>query len=611
MEIVEELVSGRRPPSPPADDAYELITDFYIGDRDEIEPGNLEWMFETYFQLVVDHAAAIESTSRGLASAVYRIGTFGERLGDRVAAIERAYEALDGVVADVDKLRYQRALFYVREAEDDKTSDSARQTALRKAFETLAALSLSSDEARARQARARIATLHFEHGNYKSALDAYRGYVADWPSGEATWLATLRIGQAQEAMGDWQGASDTYRHAAQRFVSPAPAAVMANILAARASESLARFDQALDHYVAAAGAWDDDFGARYAIPPAAVITHSEIVERMDNLTLSLRFPEGVLLESGRRLIDREQWLDAYGLLRDLINAHPTSPLRQEAQYLAHVAQLEHAFDTADVESAQSDESAAAEMLQALSGEPWTPAAGAASLAVAAIVGKAGYEDRAWSLTRAALESWHRNQVGYYAQPTMARRADSTLVADVTAIRDLIFLPLGGDIYDHEQARWNAFDWPDTMPKYVIVNPDMTVTLGNGRTTQVMVSSQPPNLENVLFMSTEHLGFLFNILSRLGGTETRPPRAIMETPNQPIGASIGILTLWKEFFPARPGHWGGWVLTSYPQIGRIEFLGEQHARAKTAVTIGYSGCTVHLEKQAGRWVVQRLSNFWIT
>ena len=86
---------------------------------------------------------------------------------------------------------------------------------------------------------------------------------------------------------------------------------------------------------------------------------------------------------------------------------------------------------------------------------------------------------------------------------------------------------------------------------------------------------------------------------------------METPNQPIGASVEILAQWKEFFPARPGHWGGWELKSYPQIGQIYFLDEERTRAKTAVTIGYSGCVVHLQKQEGRWVMVRLSHFWIT
>lgn len=105
--------------------------------------------------------------------------------------------------------------------------------------------------------------------------------------------------------------------------------------------------------------------------------------------------------------------------------------------------------------------------------------------------------------------------------------------------------------------------------------------------------------------------LYEILRRLGGTKTREPRAVMETPNQPIGPSLEILALWKKFFPARQGHWGGWVLRSYPIITRIEFLDEAHTRAAARVTIGYSGCVVVLEKRGDDWIAASLTGFWIT
>jgi len=86
---------------------------------------------------------------------------------------------------------------------------------------------------------------------------------------------------------------------------------------------------------------------------------------------------------------------------------------------------------------------------------------------------------------------------------------------------------------------------------------------------------------------------------------------MQTPNQPVGASLDILALWNKFFAARPGHWGGWELETYPVITRLEFTDAARTRAEAAVTIGYSGATVVLEKTAGRWVAVRLTNHWIT
>lgn len=613
LGIVEELESGRWPPSQHVRTAARLVIDFFVSDRDEFEPGNLERMLETYLDFTIDHASVLDEVPNagGLGTALYRIGTLSERLGNRVAGIEAAYDALAATIEDIEPLLYRKVGFYIGEVRDADVNDPGREPLIRKAFVTLATLSRSPNDTYARKARATIASLHFYLGNYESAIDAYRSYLSESPESDWAWVATLRIGQAQEAMGDWESAVATYRDAARDFPSPAPAAVLANTLAARASESLHRFDRALDHYGAAAAAWDDDFGPRYSIAPSALITHADLTNRIADLAASARFPEGTLLEGGRRLLNEERWREAHSLLEALINAHPTSPLVHEARYLANRSQLERAFEIADVESAQSDEPKASEHLAALSQKPWDPAVGAAGLAVAAILGKAGYADRAWSLTRETLNEWRAHQAGYYARIAPATANDESLRSDVAAIRNILFQPLGGEIYEHERARWNAFDWPDVMPSFLIVNPDMPVKLANGRTLQVLVPQALPELDNVLFMTGEHLRFLYSILGRLGGTETRPPRAIMETPNQPIGASVEILALWKEFFPARPGHWGGWVLGSYPAIGQIEFLDEKPTRAKVGVTIGYSGCTVHLEKREGNWAVVRLSSFWIT
>ena len=86
---------------------------------------------------------------------------------------------------------------------------------------------------------------------------------------------------------------------------------------------------------------------------------------------------------------------------------------------------------------------------------------------------------------------------------------------------------------------------------------------------------------------------------------------METPNQPVGESMNILALWNEFFPARPGHWGGFEFTSYPRLTRIRFLDAARTRAAADVTIGYSGATVVLEKRGTTWTPVKLTNEWIT
>jgi len=102
-----------------------------------------------------------------------------------------------------------------------------------------------------------------------------------------------------------------------------------------------------------------------------------------------------------------------------------------------------------------------------------------------------------------------------------------------------------------------------------------------------------------------------MIVRLGGTKRREPTQIMETPNQPVGDSVRIVALWARFFPARPGHWGGWELETYPVIDEIHFTNAERTRASAKVTIGYSGATVELEKEGGAWLARRLTNRWIT
>jgi hypothetical protein len=86
---------------------------------------------------------------------------------------------------------------------------------------------------------------------------------------------------------------------------------------------------------------------------------------------------------------------------------------------------------------------------------------------------------------------------------------------------------------------------------------------------------------------------------------------METPNQPIGPSLDILGFWNTFFAARAGHWGGWVLETFPIVTEIEFLNPERTKAAARVTVGYSGATVLLEKQGQTWRATALVNKWIT
>jgi hypothetical protein len=258
-----------------------------------------------------------------------------------------------------------------------------------------------------------------------------------------------------------------------------------------------------------------------------------------------------------------------------------------------------ALDLADADRA-SDDGAAMRALDSLGHEPLDFAVTAAKIAKASLLRNAGGTDAGSSMMQ-PLDEWHAQQ-----RMTTPR---NPLERDVADIRGVVFLPKGGGVFG--SSGWNAFDWPGVSPPFLIVKPDVRVKLANGEILQVMVKQPVRTDSKVIFLDTEQLGLLRATMVRLGGSRTRVPTGVMETPNQPLGPAIDILPLWRKFFPARPGHWGGWDLETYPVITEIAFIDAARTRAEVAVTIGYSGATVVIEKEGSAWTAKRLINQWIT
>ena len=47
------------------------------------------------------------------------------------------------------------------------------------------------------------------------------------------------------------------------------------------------------------------------------------------------------------------------------------------------------------------------------------------------------------------------------------------------------------------------------------------------------------------------------------------------------------------------------------ITEIHFTNAARTKASAKVTIGYSGATVEMDKEGGKWIARRLTNRWIT
>lgn len=308
-----------------------------------------------------------------------------------------------------------------------------------------------------------------------------------------------------------------------------------------------------------------------------------------------------MLERGRTLLARGRHDEALAELQRLAAQHPRSPAAVRGRELAHHARLERALQAAAVDRPDRDEARALKELEALAREPHDFAVTAAKIARASLLLKRAEAAEAETSLTDALKEWHASQ-------RMTKPANG-LEDDVAEIRRVVFLPQGGEIY--ATARWNAFTWPARSPAFTVVNSDILVKLHDGGTTRVTLVQTFPRAERVLFFDTSQIALLEKMIVTLGGTKRREPRQIMETPNQPVGDSMQILGLWNKLFPARPGHWGGWELETYPVITEIQFTDAERTRASARVTFGYSGDTVELEKKAGKWIARRLSNQWIT
>jgi hypothetical protein len=264
-----------------------------------------------------------------------------------------------------------------------------------------------------------------------------------------------------------------------------------------------------------------------------------------------------------------------------------------------------ALDLAAIEGPHHDEGAAVKALDALATQPLDTGVAAARLARAAMLLMAGAASEADALMAATLNAWIALE-----QPLLSPPSTSGIDADIAEIRQVVFRPLG-DLPIYGGMRLNAFSFPSKLPPFVVVRSDVAVKTADGRTERHVVYQRFADLDHVLFLDTDEIALVSRLVPTIGGTKRREPTQVMETPNQPVGASIDVLTFWNRFFPARPGHWGGWEIETYPNITQIEFIDAERTKANVNVTIGYSGATVVLEKVGGKWKAIRLTNQWVT
>lgn len=626
LDIVRELESGAYPSCEWVEKAPELVLRFYFLDSASFTPPNVERLVAAYTDFVRTHLVldtpdpTTSAAGSAITTSVAKLFALG---GDRIGGVEQLLADLEDTITDADPIRYLRALFYVQEAQGTEEHTAAERSVLmQKARRALQAIHDGGGGLYARKSLATLASLYFYERDYTGALPVYRRYLDLYRDTDWSWVAALRVGQCEQAMGDLESSADTYLTAAVTHASEPIADVLGNAYAADVLVALGRTDAAAEALERALEAWDEDYGESYRLwgrqvprpanEPASVedgrgVERWRLRGRAAQLQRSAQAPGGADLERGRQLLEQRRPQQAVALLAAVAAEHPDSPMAQEARYLAHRAQLEQALELADVESPSSDEAAALELLERLSAEPYDFAVCAAQIARATILWLRGASAEPEALMQDALREWQSRQVATLREP-----ANGTLEAEVAAIRRVVFRPAGDGIFAGDRWNWNAFTPPTALTPFLIVDPEVSVELPDGETVRLSVPHTMPGFDDrVVFLDSEQLLFLSRIITALGGTRTREPARIMETPNQPVGPSLDVTAFWNKYFPMRPGHWSGWVFRTYPSLTRIRFLDDARTRAGAAVTIGYSGATVILEKEHGAWVAKRLVDRWIT
>lgn len=534
--------------------------------------------------------------------------------GGGAAEIEKELVDLEKKVPDAAGPRYLRALYSVDRI-DPKTAPAEKEVLLSKAHALLADLQAAGSGLYQRKALATQASLYYSQKDYGKARELYRKYVEKFPQSSYAWVAALRIGRCEELQQDAKAAAESYRAAAIRYASIPVSPLLAHAYRARMLEALGRFDEARDAYSEALALWNLEEGTRCALDPSGGDLFAErrfppgdselarelLEDRRAQIARSLGAPGGEILERGRTLLDRGKRTEAVAALQQLRRQFPKSANAAAALVMIHKVGFNDALDLASDENPGADEAAAEKNLTDLASQPFDEAVCSAKIALAAMLWMRGKANQAEKILSEALAGWQEQQ----PKP----QEPSGLAKEIAEMRGIVFKPFGDMLFNG--FRSNGPRLPAVgSGLYLLVDPEISIKLADGVTRMTLIQNFP-GLDKVLFADRERQLVLHDIMTKLGGTKRREPLSPMETPNQPRGNSMEILKLFNRFFPAFPGHWGGWEFLTYPRITRIHFLDKERTSARVSITIGYAGADVIMEKAGGKWQARGLTNQWIT
>jgi tetratricopeptide (TPR) repeat protein len=607
--IARELESGRYPPSEWVSRAPSLVMDvsFSGSPPPTFAAGNLQRALDEHTAFVRSHLSWEDPFPPNDQLAYFighRMWDLWALQGDPFVAAEKFFDDLAVRPGLSEAARFLQARTYLSRRPEQEPDAALRRT---KAIADLTDLARNGRPRVRSRAHAMLASELSAGGEDAAACAEFRRFVTAYPRSDWAWVASLRIGQCEEALHHWQSAADAYAQAAVLHTGKPAAVLLGHTYAARALEGTGNFKAALNEYDQAITAWFGKDSSRYSlstlrVPPTRDTTDvlkTDLQSRREELRVAMATPGGELLERARWALVHESRRAARLLVDPLASPGSGSPLAREARYLVHRADYEDALDLAASDDPR-DLSRAVQQLERLSRESHDVIVSLAKIARATLMfvqGTSGSD----ALMQQALGEWRSSQI------SPPPGAPGSIEADADAVRRVVFQPLGGGVFPQT---WNANGPRRSLPPFLIASSTLAVQEFNGRVTMVRSSRPIPGLENTIYLSKQDFELLQKTILTLGGNPPRVPASVRATPNQPARNTDTIRKFWDRFFPMGPGPWVNWQLATSPVIGRIEFTNAQRTKASVPVTVGTEGGTVLLEKINGEWRVLRMVNRWI-
>lgn len=626
LDIVADLESGRYPACQWVDQAPELVIGWHTY-QPKISEGNARRLLDGMHRFVSTHTALFASALPSRQPSYFVTGTMvtvAAFVPDGAAAMAAHFDAFEREWPEPGDAKLLRASWLQARPEMFPSPPALPPPSPTRDDDVRALLESASQaptERVARQALARLAESEFpDPARRERARARYAEYVKRFPSADDAWIAAMRLAQLELVAKRPMPARVMFERVATTYAADPLAVTLARSYAGRMAEAQNDFPEAARQYGLALAAWPDGagdllsldlpvargqesaaFGNPLYVNPA-LVQKPTLDARLGELRGSLSLIGGPIFERGRWLLNEGRADEAVALFDAVVKQYGTDGAGPLARVQLGRARIDAALTKA-ASASDTDVAAALASLDAVAAEHGDATGGVAGVVAATMRFLQGRRDEANRGMSAALTRWVRDGVTRTAAP-----AAGSLEADVLAVRDAVFRPLGHPVLG---SRWNAAEWPKTLPRFVVALSALRVKAPGIEPKVIDVARPPAGLASTLFLSADDIGYLTRAIARLGGTMRREPGSVMEVPNQPIGAAAEIVRWWNGYFPSRPGHWSGFEIQTYPAFGEVEFTNEARTRALVPLSVGYSGATAVLEKVNGAWTMKELVNFWIT